>query len=222
MDINDHIISKSKFLKFGYKKLLKNKKFIIVKDFVSKKKILKELKKFKTFKPTFKKSSGNLCDFKKSNMSRYDKGKFRNFSRSMITHIFYFHNKNKLFRNLFNEIIKVLNIKNNKSIFFNKKKFFLLPQILEYKLNGHLSSHVDTNNKIYPTATICLSEFGKDFSGGGLCYEINNKFVNIEKYCDLGSLIMHKNKTYHCVKKIKLKKKQNGKKTLILKISELN
>lgn len=210
-NFNEHIIELKFFSSSKFLKILKTKKFCILRGFLNKKNLLKQnsifIKKSKKYK-IIKKSGQHAIN--KKNFSRLDNGRFGKYNRFCITHTKYFWNKKDLYYDEF-QILKrlrnkIFKIKSFKNLEIKKnKKYFNVPKILEYKNNGYLSKHTDNNNKErIPNFLVCLDDnLYSKYSNGGLCYWIKNKPFLIQNKLELGDIIVHDFSMSHSVKKIK-------------------
>ena len=68
---------------------------------------------------------------------------------------------------------------------------------------------------------IIASKKGLNFSRGGLSYEINNKYIEIEKYVKIGDVVCNDYKVKHGVKKITSSKNQSGRFSVVLSMHKV-
>jgi len=212
-----------------YTNCLKKYKLVIIRNFFTKKEIIDELNIFKKKKVKLIKRSGNYF-FGKENFSRFDKNKvfnkFSTYSRHQYMHTLFSWNNDKSFKTIFNKLIKlrnkVLNISSRKYIFnYRKKKFINIPKVLHYVNGSFLDKHVDFNYDNDSNFIIVASQKKLHFEKGGLSYEINNKYTNIENFLQIGDIICNDYRIKHGVKKIKLKNKQIGRYSLVLSMHQI-
>lgn len=153
------------------------------------------------------------------NFTRLDRGKFysksntgkiQKCSRYLISHFHFLWNKNSLFQEEFKKIQKLRNkiydIKSKKPYeFYKNKKFINIPKILEYPKNGYLSWHTDYNNQNKINNFLGVLDNSK--KNGSLIYKFGKKEISIEKYTNIGDIIIHSQNAKHKVSKIKYRKR---------------
>ena len=212
-----------------YKFLIQKYKLVILRNFFNENDIINEVNKFKKRKIKYLKKSGDYF-FGKKNFIRFDKkiikNKFSNYSRYQYMHTLFSWNKDKSFKNIFNKLIKlrnnILNIKSKKYVFnYNNKKFINIPKVLHYPNGGFLDKHIDYNEDNDSNFIIVASKKGINFHKGGLSYEIKKKYIEIEKFIKIGDVVCNDHLIKHGVKKIKLKKNQIGRFSLVLSMHKL-
>ena len=224
LDVNKEIINNK-----IYKDCLKKYKLVIIRNFFTKKEILDQLDIFRKKKVKLVKKSGNYFVGKK-NFSRFDKTKIVNksstYSRNQYMHTLFSWNNNKSFKIIFNKLIKlrnkILNISSKKYIFtYRKKKFINIPKVLHYPNGGFLDKHVDFNYNNDSNFIIVTSQKKFHFDKGGLSYEINKKYIDVEDFLQIGDIVCNDYEIKHGVKKIRLKKNQIGRFSLVLSMHQL-
>ena len=113
-------------------------------------------------------------------------------------------------------------IKTKKDVFSYKgNKYINIPKILHYPNNGFLGKHIDNSPVQDRNFIIIASKKLNDFSKGGLSYEINKRYVEIETYVKIGDIVCNDYKVKHGVKKIKSKKNQLGRFSVVLSMHKV-
>ena len=187
-------------------------------------------KEFKQIKP--KVLSGNRRYYDKSNIDLLKKIKFllkdqgmtingvrKILNKSDTNDLDEISNKSIRADNLRN---KILNISSKKYIFtYRKKKFINIPKVLHYPNGGFLDKHVDFNYNNDSNFIIVTSQKKFHFDKGGLSYEINKKYIDVEDFLQIGDIVCNDYEIKHGVKKIRLKKSQIGRFSLVLSMHQL-
>ena len=224
LDVNKEIINNK-----IYKDCLKKYKLVIIRNFFTKKEIVDQVEIFRRRKVKLVKKSGNYF-VGKENFSRFDNtkivNKFSTYSRNQYLHTLFSWNNDKSFKIIFNKLIKlrnkILDISSKKYIFtYRKKKFINIPKVLHYTNGSFLDKHVDFNYDNDSNFIIVASQKKLHFDKGGLSYEINKKYTDIEDFLQIGDIICNDYRIKHGVKKIRLKKNQIGRFSLVLSMHQL-
>ena len=222
-------VKKKKIKKNIFNRYLKFNGLLIIRNLFQEKEIINELEKFKKKEKIFVKRSGPYF-YKKKNFSRFDKEKVNNkyiiHQRFQYLHALFTWNKDNTFRKVFNKLIlfrnSIYEIKTKKDVFNYKGcKFVNVPKILHYPNNGFLGKHVDNSPTQDRNFIIIASKKATDFSRGGLSYEINKKYLEIEKYVKIGDVICNDYKVKHGVKKITTSKNQSGRFSVVLSMHKV-
>ncbi len=168
--------------------------------------------------------------FGKKNFSRFDKqvvkNKFSNYSRNQYMHTLFSWNNDKSFKKIFKKLIRLrdslLNIKSKNHIFkHGKNKFINIPKVLHYPNGGFLSKHVDFNYNNDSNFIVVASKKGDHYDKGGLSYELKKRYIDIEKFLKVGDIVCNHRLIKHGVKKVKAKKNQIGRFSLVLSMHKL-
>jgi hypothetical protein len=224
IDINEKKITKSIFSKY-----LKFNGLLIIRNLFQQDDIVDELKKFNKKKRILKEISGPYF-YKKKNFSRFDKKLVKNkyivHGRHQYLHTLFTWNRENTFRKVFKKLISLRNniygITSKNDVFnYKGSKYINVPKILHYPNNGFLGKHVDNSPVQDRNFIIIASKKGLNFSRGGLSYEINNKYIEIEKYVKIGDVVCNDYKVKHGVKKITSSKNQSGRFSVVLSMHKV-
>ena len=212
-----------------FEKYIKFNGLLIIRNLFEKNDIIEEVKKFKNKKRNRKKISGPYF-YKKKNFSRFDnkvvKNKYIVHGRQQYLHTLFTWNKENTFREIFKKLIilrnKIYGIKTKKEIFTYKgNKYINVPKILHYPNKGYLDKHIDNSPVQDRNFIVIASKKGQDFKRGGLSYEIKKRYVQIEKYVQIGDIICNDYKIKHGVKKIVTANNQKGRYSIVLSMHKV-
>ncbi len=224
IDVNHKKVNKRVFEKY-----IKFNGLLIIRNLFEKNDIIKEVKRFKNKKRNLKKISGPYF-YKKKNFSRFDtkvvKNKYIIHGRRQYLHTLFTWNKENTFREIFKKLIifrnQIYGIKTKKEKFTYKGSTYInVPKILHYPNKGYLDKHIDNSTDNDRNFIVIASKKGKDFTNGGLSYEIKKKYVQIEKYVQIGDIICNDYKIKHGVKKITTTNGQEGRYSIVLSMHKV-
>ena len=137
------------------------------------------------------------------------------FYGTMINHL-------KIFKKLIRLRDSLLNIKSKNHIFKHyENKFINITKVLHYPNGCFLSNHVDFNYNNDSNFIVVASKIGDHYHKGGLSYEIKKKYIDIEKFLKVGDIVCNHRLIKHGVKKVKVKRNQIGRFSLVLSMHKL-
>ena len=194
---------KKNFYKNLIQKKLSKEKICILKCFFKKKEINNLIKWVINFRKKGLKGNFKYNNKTKNHYKIVDKNISSERPTKFVLHQFFLWNKeeNQKHQSLFEKYVRMRNIINNEEeyecIKF-MKKYVSWISMLQYRKGGDfLSPHTDNLNL---QVILSMSKLGKDFKKGGQ-YLIHDKYkhIYVEKYLDIGDVVIFPSKLTHGV-----------------------
>jgi hypothetical protein len=188
-------------------RIVSEKKIVVIKDLFPSK-VLLELRK-EVAKWAEQTPEATADDFKGNYHTR--KAKISNIQKTPhVFHDYNFNNFNNLPESLRSKMLEVfdpLRIFYNSLTGYNvpfgyiENAPYLHPQLIQYPVGGGFFGR--HNHNLLPQQIgfiLSLSKYGKDYKGGGTCFETKGEIIDMEAHQDIGDLVLWPNDVDHWVK----------------------